>query len=91
MVTLCLVHIKCASLSSWDGEGISPWILGEDVPPSSRNSDPISDQKWHFHTVFIPDLLEIMLSLLRFERQLKDFVKLCGIRILLFLFCSFFF
>ena len=34
---------------------------------------------------------EIMLSLLRFERQLKDFVKLCGIRILLFLFCSFFF
>ena len=32
---------------------------------------------------------EIMLSLLRFERQLKDFLKLCRIRILLFLFYSY--
>ena len=32
---------------------------------------------------------EIMLPLLRFERQLKHFLKLCRIRILLFLFYSF--
>ena len=51
-LTFCSPSLSYSRGAGAGGRGELLGILGGGVPPGSSNPDPISNQKYHFHTSF---------------------------------------